>query len=549
MYSIINDIVIPYCNENKLKLSIYIIFEVICLAIITIFMPFMMSKYIVSSNTIKPESIKESIINRSKKGCVYIIFISYMIYVLISWIKGKIERQFNINLCSEARYKLIENIFQNTTQEYKELPENEVIYLSTTIFTSLRPTVRFVFEALLPLLIIALLVSGYLYKIDKKIFVVFVLLNIICSLILFVYYNKLIYSWHLTENIWRKCIDKLGDRFKNLLNILFDNTINYELNQINNEQNIYVTYMMKSLYMSNNFEHNYELIQFIFTCIILYLILNKSEELLSVVVMLMIIYNNVLNTFTMECRQTFKHVSNLIDVEKSLSNIMKNNICENTEPFYSIKFENVSYKYNKNGKYILKKLNLDIKPSKINVIMGKSGSGKTTVSKLIIKMIEPTEGTIYMDDVDSNQLCNKSVRDNIYYVNQRTILFDESVYYNFKYGNKAQDEEIYKLLDKYNLLQNFHTLENGLDTMCGVNGSNLSLGMQKIIMVVRGILKPNKNILIFDEPLSSLDIKTRKKIVDLIVNETKGKTLIIISHDKEILHYSDNTIHLQPIKY
>lgn len=549
MYSIINDIVIPYCKKNKFSLSIYIILEIICLMIITIFMPFMMSKYIVSLNSTKSESIKESIINRSKKGCVYIIFISYMIYVFLSWIKGNIERRFNINMCAEARYKLIENIFQNVTHDYKELPENEIIYLSTTIFTSLRPTVRFVFEALLPLLIVAILVSGYLYKIDKKIFITFISLNILCSLILFIYYNNLIRSWHLTENIWRKCIEKLGDKFKNLLNILFDNTIIDELNQINNEQNIYVTYMMKSLYMSNDFEHNYELVQFIFTCIILFLILNKSEELLSVVVMLMIIYNNILNTFTMECRQTFKHVSNLIDVENSLLSMMNNYTCENPEPFYNIKFENVSYKYNKNGKYILKNLNLDIKPSKINVIMGKSGSGKTTVSKLIIKMIEPTEGTIYMDDVDSNKLCNKSVRDNIYYVNQRTILFDESVYYNFKYGNNAQDKEIYELLDKYNLLQNFHTLENGLDTMCGVNGSNLSLGMQKIIMVFRGILKPNKNILIFDEPLSSLDVKTRKKIVDLIVNETKGKTLIIISHDKEILYYSDNTIHLQPINH
>ena len=66
--------------------------------------------------------------------------------------------------------------------------------------------------------------------------------------------------------------------------------------------------------------------------------------------------------------------------------------------------------------------------------------------------------------------------------------------------------------------------------------------MQKIIMVMRGILKPNKNIIIFDEPLTSLDKKTRIKIIKLIINETKGKTIIIISHDEEILPYSHKII-------
>ena len=100
------------------------------------------------------------------------------------------------------------------------------------------------------------------------------------------------------------------------------------------------------------------------------------------------------------------------------------------------------------------------------------------------------------------------------------------------------------MLQKYDLLSMFDTLSKGLDTDSGVNGSNLSLGMQKVLMVMRGILKPHKSIVIFDEPLTSLDKNTRKKIVKLITEETKGKTLIIISHDPEILPHSDNTIQL-----
>jgi len=164
--------------------------------------------------------------------------------------------------------------------------------------------------------------------------------------------------------------------------------------------------------------------------------------------------------------------------------------------------------------------------------------------KLIIKMYNPTKGDIYLDEINSKDICQKDIRNNIYYVNQRTILFDESVLYNLQYGNNSSKEDIVKLLNKYDLLDYYKTLEHGIDSTCGVNGSKLSLGMQKIIMVIRGILKPNKPILIFDEPLTSLDKETREKIVKLIVNETKGKTIIIISHDPEILPHADNIIRI-----
>ena len=164
--------------------------------------------------------------------------------------------------------------------------------------------------------------------------------------------------------------------------------------------------------------------------------------------------------------------------------------------------------------------------------------------KLIIKMYTPTQGTIYFDSINSKDLCQTDIRNNIYYVNQRTILFEESVLYNLQYGNNVPKEKIIELLKQYELMDYYDRLQNGIDSNCGVNGSNLSLGMQKIIMVIRGILKPNKQIIIFDEPLTSLDTETRVKIVKLIKNETKGKTIIVISHDPEILPYADNIIRL-----
>ena len=92
----------------------------------------------------------------------------------------------------------------------------------------------------------------------------------------------------------------------------------------------------------------------------------------------------------------------------------------------------------------------------------------------------------------------------------------------------------------------FNKLPNGIYTKAGVNGNNLSMGMQKVTMIVRGILKEGL-IYAFDEPLTSLDSKTRKKIIKMLMEELKDKTLIIITHDKEILPYMDKTLKMSNI--
>ena len=232
-------------------------------------------------------------------------------------------------------------------------------------------------------------------------------------------------------------------------------------------------------------------------------------------------------------------------IEEKLKHFIENDsTCENIETIKEIKFENVSFKYNEKSNYIIHNLNLDFKTEKINVLMGKSGSGKSTIMKLILKMYEPTNGIIHYDMRTNKNVCIDDIRKNIYYVNQRTTLFDESVIYNFQYGNNNSKEDIIELLENYDLLSYYDTLENNIESKSGVNGSNLSLGMQKIIMVIRGVLKKDKNVLIFDEPLTSLDKETREKIVKLIIKETKGKTIIIITHDPEILPHADHVIRL-----
>ena len=103
------------------------------------------------------------------------------------------------------------------------------------------------------------------------------------------------------------------------------------------------------------------------------------------------------------------------------------------------------------------------------------------------------------------------------------------------------------LLNKYDLNTTFSKLEYGINSNAGVNGTNLSLGMQKVVIILRGIIK-KYNIIIFDEPLAGLDSKTRVKVMNLIKDYCNGKTVMIITHDKEIIPYCDEVININEIK-
>jgi ABC-type multidrug transport system fused ATPase/permease subunit len=221
----------------------------------------------------------------------------------------------------------------------------------------------------------------------------------------------------------------------------------------------------------------------------------------------------------------------------------KNN--KNFLKIYNIRFEHVYFKYPETRHMTLKDLSIEFKPKKINVIFGRSGFGKTTIMKLIISLYKPTSGMIYMNNVNINTLSFDEIINSIYYVNQKTVLFNYPIIDNMIYGNNSTKKNAILLLKKYNLNIYFNGLEKSIYTNSGVNGSNLSLGMQKIVMIVRGILQKNKSVIIFDEPLTSLDKQTKQKIIKMIIEETKGKTIIIISHDDDILPHAQNIIKLK----
>lgn len=212
----------------------------------------------------------------------------------------------------------------------------------------------------------------------------------------------------------------------------------------------------------------------------------------------------------------------------------------------SIKFKNVSFKYKKNSNnYGVKNLNFEIKKNKITGIYGKSGSGKSTIINLILGFIKANSGVITIDGLSLKNVTHK-LRNNIGYVPQETFLLDSSLKENIAFGEKLNN------INKKNLIQSLTQAEifdfvkklpKKLNTIVGENGVKISGGEKQRIGIARALYE-SREILIFDEPTSSLDKVTEDKIFKTIKKLKKTKTIIIISHSDKFKKISDNIIQL-----
>jgi len=543
---IIDNIIVPYILSNKTYLLLYLILSFMVYTIGSLLIPRTITEFINATN--KKEvfgvNVLKTIQSGSMMGILYLLGILFTIYTCIDLLKDYFENDILLKISTYTKKEIIRKIFYKYTNNYKEIPESEVSWVIQNTYGTIRNLIRYFMINVIPCFIMFFIISIYFVHYDKMIGTLFIGQYILLNALIYGWHNSLFKSYYDsdTKNITNNNI--IGDKIKNLMNIIFDNHIENEINSLIKNEDELLEYMNECYYKHNTISFIINILSYFILFVILYKLLYKDKKVISTLLLMFLLYKGIQDKFLNDTLYQYFSLSKIMKINDFIQDINEDATCKNIKPFYSIKLNNVSYRYDEKSGYILRNLNIHFKPKEINVLMGKSGSGKTTIMKLIIKMYNPTKGDIYLDETNSKDICQTDIRNNIYYVNQRTILFDETVLYNLQYGNDISKNVILELLNKYDLLDYYKTLEHGLDSTCGVNGSNLSLGMQKIIMVVRGILKPNKPILIFDEPLTSLDKETRVKIVKFIVNETKGKTVIIISHDPEILPYADNIIRL-----
>ena len=250
---------------------------------------------------------------------------------------------------------------------------------------------------------------------------------------------------------------------------------------------------------------------------------------------------NWLGSVYREIRQALTDMENMFSllevapaIKGNLENIPQSKVAE-------IRFENISFDYDIR-RTIIKNISFTVPNGKKVAIVGPTGAGKSTISRLLFKFYDPKEGNIYINDTNINKISQNSLRKIIGVVPQDTVLFNDTIHYNIAYGNTdATKEEIISAAQNADIHDFISTLPDGYKTIVGERGLKLSGGEKQRVAIARTILK-NPKIFFFDEATSALDTSTEKEIQKNLENVSKNKTTLIIAHRLSTAANADNII-------
>ena len=208
-----------------------------------------------------------------------------------------------------------------------------------------------------------------------------------------------------------------------------------------------------------------------------------------------------------------------------------------------ITFDKVSFRYTDTGIEALKDISFDIKAGETVAIIGKTGSGKTTILDLVARMYDTSEGEVRIGGTPIKELNLHSLRKAISVVPQENFLFSDTIRNNLRFGNNATDAEVIAACEKAVVHNNIIEFTNQYDSMLGERGVSLSGGQRQRVAIARALLKPAE-IYLLDDCLSAVDTDTEERILTNLRDSLVGKTVLIVSHRVSITKYADKILML-----
>jgi subfamily B ATP-binding cassette protein MsbA len=203
-----------------------------------------------------------------------------------------------------------------------------------------------------------------------------------------------------------------------------------------------------------------------------------------------------------------------------------------------IEFDHVSFNYVPDTP-ILEDVSFMIEPGQVAALVGPTGAGKTSIISLIARFYDPLSGTVKIDGTDIRRFQQKSLRQQLSFVLQETMLFHASVWQNIAYGKpEASRQEIVRAAELANASEFIEKLPQGYDTMLGERGMTLSGGQRQRIAIARAVIR-NTPILIMDEPTSGLDAGSEKLVFEALDRLIQNKTAIVIAHRLSTIRSAD----------
>ena len=556
-------LVLDFITKYKTTFIFYVLLIVIFFPIEGIVLPKVYGKVFEQLKTSKvfPDiwNFGENLSEQNLPGMLSMLVIVWVFIIGSDSVKHYLESTLVPEYFAHIREIIYEKTIYSQLNNFKDIKTGDYLSRVMELTRNIKDMFQYTITRFFPELTVSIFIVGYLLMKNPMFGLISLVGFVLCMVI------QAIGGMYVIDKVSKKeqyfntnLSENLQNSLDNLMNVYINNELDSEIKKNNDMEKINTDMNKEVMYMQNWVILLTQIITiglYAVSILLLYnMFVNKTVTTGEGIVVLLIIGQLVgymLNVNSGLVHQMIYKMGIVYGSKDFLNDIFAeqhNGTQKDIIHKGDIEFKNVKYRYDQSSDdFLFDGLNMEIAGGKKIGLIGRSGSGKSTLMKMLINLYKPEEGEVLIDGVNIKNMDFQYLRDNVNYINQKTNLFDETIVYNMLYGNDhlSEDELLHKL-KQYDLIDVFSDFPNGVHATAGTHGGNLSGGMQRITLLMRGILKPGK-IMILDEPLTGLDGDTRLKVMDMIIAETKDKTLIVITHDKEILPSMDRIIDINKL--
>jgi ABC-type bacteriocin/lantibiotic exporter with double-glycine peptidase domain len=473
---------------------------------------------------------------------IFLLVLTNLMYMVLN----KIDTIFIPKLQAYIRTNVVKVVLENYKDKYQEQELGSLISKIIKLPIVVRDLVRQFRNYIIPLCLVLIMVVVQFMMIDARLGLITLVGIVAIILILIPLGKKCLNVSSVMDGETDVVHENISELFDNLLDIYSMNTYKDEIQKLEDTQKFVIDIYQDTYNCTNKFRitmNSLGIILFLSIIFYAYKLYKKNvidiSKMININITCMYVIGR-LGSISGEAPDIVFNLGTYHRIQSYLSNLdlqptkIESFKINNGE----IKFRDVGIKYG--DKDVLKHFNLVIMPGESVAIIGKIGSGKSSLAKALLKLIQ-YEGHIYVDGKDISDLDSSTIRSQILFVRQNPLPFNRSLYENIVYGNGGYTRaHISDLFKKYDLNSFFdHKLEDSV----GKKGSKLSGGQRQMIFLLRILLSKNP-IIILDEPTSSLDDRSSKYVMKLLSDIVKERTVILITHDKKLGDMADRKIEL-----
>lgn len=456
---------------------------------------------------------------------LFLLLVVGLLREVVNFIKNQLLLNLQVKTDLRITLPTIRKIFMLPQGVYSKLSLGNLVTKLNDL-SYVKQMVNYVSEVLLVNLVIIFIFLLSLLLVDVKLFFINILVFLIIFLLSKAFYKRYHYKTYELQ-VQNEALQALLSDALNGITTIKNLKKEYYFNKkikasykslINNYNTTSFLYLKKDFIIKIIFT-------FLYICFFLMLIKSNTSNVnffftIYVEIMLLEMVSSLYNVFPL--------YSNYRSARLRLGEIDETNAIStgiSISYINDITIKNLSYKYD--DKPVLKNVRLVINKGEYLLVSGPTGSGKTTLFKLLTKQLSIGDGMIYINGIEINDINDNSITKNITYVDQKARLFNNTIKENIYLGNKnSLKENVKQVLDEVLKENNL-----GYDYVVDNMSSNLSSGQKALIIIAQSLLSQS-SIIIFDETTSNLDDKTERKIISAIKKDYKEKTIVVISHRK-----------------